>query len=177
MIIVFLGVVGNILVCFVIFGWFRKICMNYYLLSLVIVDLGVLIGFYLMFVVKYISLYCWELGRVVCLYVMLMEEIFFGVFVWLIIVIVVERYINIVGFWWYWFGKIFYLRIRLMIVGVWLLFFFVLFVLLYLIMNDKLICVFVWLIFVMYYMYLIFFIVVWYIFLLVVIVFMYVKIR
>lgn len=175
--IAFLGVVGNILVCLVILGRLRKTRMNYYLLSLAIADLGVLIGLYPMSVVKYISPHRWVLGRVVCSYVMPTEEIFFGASVWSITVIAVERYINIAGPRRYRFGQTSHLRTRLMIVGVWLLSFLVSSVPLYPIMNDKPICAPIWPTPVMSYTYLTSLIVVWYILPLAVIAFTYVKIR
>ena len=95
--IAFLGVLGNLLVCIVILRRLKKTSMNYYLLSLAIADLGVLVIIYPVAVCKYIEPFVWLLGETFCLYVIPTEEIFFGASIWSITAIAIERYRNIVG--------------------------------------------------------------------------------
>ena len=96
--IVFLGVVGNLLVCLVIISQAKmKTSMNYYLLSLAIADLGVLLIVYPMAVLKYLFPFRWLLGKQACYYLYPTVEVFFGTSVWSITAIAVERYRNIVG--------------------------------------------------------------------------------
>ena len=96
--IVFLGVVGNLLVCFVILSQAKmKTSMNYYLLSLAIADLGVLLIIYPMVLLKYLFPFHWLLGKHACYYLYPTVEIFFGASIWSITAIAIERYRNIVG--------------------------------------------------------------------------------
>ena len=96
--IVFLGVIGNLLVCFVILSQAKmKNSMNYYLLSLAIADLGVLLIIYPMAVLKYFSPFRWLLGKHGCHYLYPTVEMFFGASIWSITAIAIERYRNIVG--------------------------------------------------------------------------------
>ena len=96
--IVFLGVVGNLLVCFVILSQAKmKTSMNYYLLSLAIADLGVLLIIYPVVLLKYLLPFRWLLGKHACHYLYPTVEVFFGASVWSITAIAVERYRNIVG--------------------------------------------------------------------------------
>ena len=96
--IVFLGVIGNLLVCIVILGRAKmKTSMNYYFLSLAIADLGILLIMYPVAVMKYLSPFRWLLGRHACLYLIPTEEIFFGASTWSITAIAIERYRNVVG--------------------------------------------------------------------------------
>ena len=71
--------------------------MNYYLLSLAIADLGVLLLMYPVAVLKYLFPFRWLLGRDACLYMIPTEEIFFGASTWSITAIAIERYRNVVG--------------------------------------------------------------------------------
>ena len=96
--IVFLGVVGNFLVCFVILSQAKmKSSMNYYLLSLAIADLGVLLTIYPIVLLKCLSPFRWLLGKHACRYLYPTVEIFFGASIWSITAIAIERYRNIVG--------------------------------------------------------------------------------
>lgn len=96
--IVFLGVVGNLLVCFVILSQAKmKTSMNYYLLSLAIADLGVLLIIYPVVLLKYLSPFRWLLGKHACHYLYPTVEVFFGASIWSITAIAIERYRNIVG--------------------------------------------------------------------------------
>lgn len=96
--VVFLGVIGNLLVCTVILRRPRmKTTMNYYLLSLAVADLGVLILIYPVAVLKYLSPFRWVLGKPACLFMVPTQEIFFGSSIWSITAIAIERYQNIIG--------------------------------------------------------------------------------
>ena len=96
--IVFLGVVGNLLVCFVILSQAKmKTSMNYYLLSLAIADLGVLLTNYPVVLLKYLFPLRWLLGKHACHYLYPTVEVFFGASIWSITAIAIERYRNIVG--------------------------------------------------------------------------------
>ena len=96
--IVLLGVIGNVLVCIAILTRPKmKTSMNYYLLSLAIADLGVLLIIYPMVLLKYLYPFRWLLGEHACYYLYPTVEIFFGSSVWSITAIAMERYRNIVG--------------------------------------------------------------------------------
>ena len=96
--IVLLGVIGNVLVCIAILTRPKmKSSMNYYLLSLAIADLGVLLVIYPMVVMKYLFPFRWLLGKHACHYLYPTVEIFFGSSIWSITAIAIERYRNIVG--------------------------------------------------------------------------------
>ena len=96
--IVLLGVIGNALVCIAILTRPNmKTSMNYYLLSLAIADLGVLLIIYPMTVLRYLFPFHWLLGKHACYYLYPTVEIFFGGSVWSITAIAIERYRNIVG--------------------------------------------------------------------------------
>ena len=96
--IVLLGVIGNVLVCIAILRRPKmKTSMNYYLLSLAIADLGVLLIIYPMIVLRYLFPFRWLLGKHACYYLYPTVEISFGASVWSITAIAIERYRNIVG--------------------------------------------------------------------------------
>lgn len=95
--IVILGVIGNILVCIVILGNPKmKTSMNYYLLSLAIADLGVLLIIYPTAVLKYLN-HPWIFGEKACYYMYPTVEIFYGASIWSITAIAIDRYRNIAG--------------------------------------------------------------------------------
>ena len=96
--IVLLGVIGNFLVCIAILRRPKmKTSMNYYLLSLAIADLGVLLIIYPMVVLKYLCPFRWLLGKHACYFLYPTVEIFFGASIWSITAIAIERYRNILG--------------------------------------------------------------------------------
>ena len=96
--IAFLGVIGNFLVCIVILSQAKmKTSINYYLLSLAIADLGVLLLIYPISLLSYLFPFRWLLGRLVCFYLIPTVEIFFGASTWSIAAIAIERYRNVVG--------------------------------------------------------------------------------
>jgi len=74
-----------------------KSSTNYYLLSLAIADLGVLLVLFPMVALKYLFPFRWLLGKHACYYLYPTVEIFFGSSVWSITAIAIERYQNIVG--------------------------------------------------------------------------------
>lgn len=134
--IVFLGVVGNLLVCFVILSQAKmKTSMNYYLLSLAIADLGVLLIIYPVVLLKYLSPFRWLLGKHACHYLYPTVEVFFGASIWSITAIAVERYRNIVGAQRYQIQHRSRVRTFVIIGMVWLTSFFVSSVPLYPVMN------------------------------------------
>ena len=96
--IVLLGVIGNVLVCIAILTRPKmKSSMNYYLLSLALADLGVLLLIYPIVLLKYLFPFRWLLGKHACHYLYPTVEIFYGASVWSITAIAIERYRNIVG--------------------------------------------------------------------------------
>ena len=96
--IALLGVIGNVLVCIAILTRPKmKSSMNYYLLSLAIADLGVLLIIYPMALLKYLFPFRWLLGKHACYFLYPTVEIFFGASIWSITAIAIERYRNIVG--------------------------------------------------------------------------------
>ena len=178
--IAFVGVIGNLLVCLVILRRLRKTSMNYYLLSLAMADLGVLLMIYPVAVCKYLKPFKWLLGKGACLYMMPTNEIFFGASIWSITAIAIERYRNIVGAKRYQFWKRSGLKTAIGIFAVWLASFLVSSVPLYPVMtyepttpfcypnwSDKLFN----------YTYNIALVIVWYVLPLAVIIFTYVKIK
>ena len=180
----FLGVIGNLLVCIVICGRLRKTSMNYFLLSLAIADLGVLLMIYPVSVTKYVSPFSWLLGEQVCLYMVPTEEVFFGASIWSITAIAIERYRNIVGAKRYQVWKRSLLKTALAIIVVWLASFLVSSVPLYPLMvyNSTIhICLVQWPEtprgHAMYVSYTVTLIIVWYVLPLAVIAFTYVKIK
>lgn len=77
----------------------------------------------------------WFLGKFICLYVLFLCDVFFGVFVWLIILIVFDCYRVIVWGVFLKCGFIVFKFVCWMVVCVWLLFFLVIFLLLYFVME------------------------------------------
>ena len=156
--------------------------MNYYLLSLAIADLGVLVIIYPVAVCKYIEPFVWLLGETFCLYMIPTEEIFFGASIWSITVIAIERYRNIVGANRYQVWNISRARTAFGIFAVWLASFLVSCVPLYPIMimtyyQDSSICTADWSNQSYKYTYNVALVIVWYVLPLTVITFTYVKIR
>ena len=180
--IVFLGVIGNLLVCIAILRRFKmKTSMNYYLLSLAIADLGVLLIIYPLLVLKYLFPFRWLLGKQACYYLYPTVEIFFGASIWSITVIAIERYRNIVGSKRYQIGYMYRSQVRTwLVIGiVWLASFLVSCVPLYPVMTYEStygICYPNWP-YMVFLSYLIAVIVVWYALPLVVIAFTYMRIK
>lgn len=88
--IVFFGIFGNVLVVVVVKGLGKKkMVIDFYFLNLVIVDFGILLILFLLVVIKENVLMNWFFGEFVCFYLFLLFEIFYGIFVWFIVVIVI----------------------------------------------------------------------------------------
>lgn len=91
---VLFGVIGNILVIIILNRIkVKEICvMDFYMINLVIVDLGILLLVLLFIVMCERFFNDWLFGKIVCLYFFLVVEIFYGLFVWFIIVVGIECY-------------------------------------------------------------------------------------
>ena len=93
----FIGVVGNVIVCFVITSQPQMhTVINYFIRNLAIADLGILLLAFPLAVVKEQNPFYWPLGECTCRYVLPLSDIFFGVSVWSITLIAVDRYRAIV---------------------------------------------------------------------------------
>ena len=95
--IAFCGVVGNGLVCGLtaVKGAAKlrmDVAVRYYILSLAIADLGILLFNFPLAVVKEQVPFRWPLGSFICRYVYPTIEIFFGASVWSIAAIAITRY-------------------------------------------------------------------------------------
>ena len=87
------GVFGNILVCLVITRCFRiKTPTHFYILNLAVADLGILLVNFPFAVLREQSPTYWPLGEGVCLYFYPLSEVFYGVSIWSIAAIAIERY-------------------------------------------------------------------------------------
>lgn len=96
--IAFCGVIGNILVCLVITRCVRvKTPIHFYILNLAVADLGILLVNFPFAVLREQSPSYWPLGEGVCLYFYPLAEVFYGVSIWSIAAIAIERYRTIVG--------------------------------------------------------------------------------
>ena len=91
------GVVGNLLVTFVICRMGKKKKpTDFYLLNLAIADLGFLLLTFPLGVIKEKLPLNWPLGEFSCLYLYPIPEIFHGSSVWCITIIAIHRYLKIV---------------------------------------------------------------------------------
>ena len=87
------GVAGNVIVCLVItFQPQMHTVINYFIRNLAIADLGILLMSFPLAVIKEQVPYHWPLGECFCRYVVPLSDIFFGVSVWSITLIAVDRY-------------------------------------------------------------------------------------
>ena len=90
------GVLGNILICCVVAKSPKmKSSTYYYIISLAIADLGVLLVNFPLAVVKEYMPLRWPFGEFFCLYIYPTTDIFFGASIWSIAVIAINRYRNI----------------------------------------------------------------------------------
>ena len=88
--IAFFGIFGNVLVCITVSQ--RKSLRsttNFYLLSLAVADIGVLMINFPLAIFK--SYFIWPFGEAFCLYIYPMTDVFFGASIWSIAVIAIER--------------------------------------------------------------------------------------
>ena len=87
------GVIGNIFVCIVILKTAKLRSSTYYFIcSLAIADIGVLLVCLPFAVIKQELVTDWPFGEGFCLYIYPATEIFFGASIWSITVIAIERY-------------------------------------------------------------------------------------
>ena len=91
------GVVGNVIVCFVITSQPQMhTVINYFIRNLAIADLGILLLAFPLAVIKEQDPFYWPLGECTCRYVVPLSDIFFGVSVWSITLIAIDRHRAIV---------------------------------------------------------------------------------
>lgn len=99
--IAFFGIVGNILVCFVLSCRRSHVRMNTamknFVRNLAIADLGILVLNFPFAVAREQSPLQWLLGEFTCLYVYPLCEVFYGVSIWSITAVAIERYRIIKG--------------------------------------------------------------------------------
>lgn len=92
------GALGNILVCVVITRCIRiKTPIHFYILNLALADLGILFFNFPFAVLKEESPTYWPLGKGVCMYFYPLLDVFYGVSVWSITAIAMERYRTIIS--------------------------------------------------------------------------------
>lgn len=92
-----LGVAGNVIVCLVItFQPQMHTVINYFIRNLAIADLGILLVSFPLAVIKEQDPSHWPLGEFICRYVVPLGDIFYGVSVWSITFIAIDRYRAIV---------------------------------------------------------------------------------
>lgn len=90
------GVLGNILICCVVAkSTSMRSSTYYYIVSLAVADLGVLLINFPLALVKELMLFKWPFGEFFCLYIYPITDIFFGASIWSIAVIAINRYLNI----------------------------------------------------------------------------------
>ena len=88
--IAFFGIFGNVLVCITVSQ--RKSLRsttNFYLLSLAVADIGVLMINFPLAIFK--SYFIWPFGEAFCLYIYPMTDVFFGASIWSIAVIAIGK--------------------------------------------------------------------------------------
>lgn len=131
-----LGIVGNVVVCLVItFQPQMQTVINFYIRNLAIADLGILLFSFPLTVIKEQDPYHWPLGEYFCRFLYPVNDIFYGVSVWSITLIAIDRYRAIVG------GRIpkrnslNFRSARWMILGVWIMSFLVISLPLYFVMT------------------------------------------
>ena len=87
------GVIGNILVCIVVLKTAKLRSSTYYFIcSLAVADIGVLLVCFPLAVIKQELLGDWPFGETFCLYIYPLTESVFGASIWSITVIAIERY-------------------------------------------------------------------------------------
>ena len=92
------GVIGNILVCIVVLKTAKLRSSTYYFIcSLAVADIGVLLVCFPLAVIKQELLGDWPFGEIFCLYFYPATETVFGASIWSITVIAIERYRIIVA--------------------------------------------------------------------------------
>lgn len=132
----FIGVVGNVIVCFVITSQPQMhTVINYFIRNLAIADLGILLLAFPLAVIKEQNPFYWHLGECTCRYILPLSDIFFGVSVWSITLIAVDRYRAIVRGTLPKRGLAVFKSARWMVACVWMLSFLIISLPLYLVMD------------------------------------------
>jgi len=91
------GVVGNVLVAFVISGQGkRKSTTDLFLLNLAVADLGILLLSFPLITIREKAPLNWPLGEFFCLYLYPVPDVFHGASVWCIAMVAVLRYYEVV---------------------------------------------------------------------------------
>ena len=130
------GVAGNAMVCLVItFQPQMHTTINYFIRNLAIADLGILIfSFPLAVIMEQVPSH-WPLGEFFCRYIFPLSDIFFGVSVWSIALIAVDRHRAIVRGALPKRGSTVFKSARRMVAGVWMISFLIISLPLYFVMN------------------------------------------
>ena len=124
-IIGFMGVAGNVVVCATIIRRPQVLlAMRQYLLSLAFADLGVLLLILPIGVLRVQFPFEWVLGKALCLHIVPFSQLFFSASIWSITTIAVERYANIAWKMMQIGGRRSLKRSRLIIVAIWVMSFF-----------------------------------------------------
>ncbi|XP_068724260.1 neuropeptide Y receptor type 2-like [Montipora capricornis] len=132
----FVGVAGNIIVCFVISSQVHmRTITNYFIRNLAVADIGVLLLAFPSAVINEQAPDHWPLGRFTCLYVLPLCDVFPGVSVWSITLIAFDRYRAIVRGALPKRGSTVFKSARWIVACVWLLSFLVISLPLYLVME------------------------------------------
>ena len=96
--IAIIGVIGNVLVCFIMTKRPHiNAALTNYIRNLAIADLGILLFNFPFAVIREQTPFRWPLGKFVCLYLYPLCEVFYGVSIWSIAAIAVERYRTTTG--------------------------------------------------------------------------------
>ncbi|EDO44047.1 predicted protein [Nematostella vectensis] len=90
------GVVGNTLVCIVLQKIRKKSSMDCLILVLALADLGILIVEVPIILIRIQLDEIWPLGEATCKLVYPIQDVFFGISIWVIVTIALERYQKIV---------------------------------------------------------------------------------
>ena len=131
-----IGVAGNVLVCLVItFQPQMHTVINYFIRNLAVADLGILLMSFPFAVVKEQDPYHWPLGQYICRYVFPLADIFYGVSIWSITLIAIDRYKAIVRAVPPKRGSAVFKSARWMVAGVWMLSFVIISLPLYFVMD------------------------------------------
>ncbi|XP_022789230.1 neuropeptide Y receptor type 2-like [Stylophora pistillata] len=131
-----LGIAGNTIVCLVItFQPQMQTVINFYIRNLAIADLVILLFSFPLTIIKEQDPHHWPLGEFFCRFLYPLNDVFFGVSVWSITLVAIDRYRAIVG------GRVpkrnsyNFSSARWMILGVWIISFLIISLPLYFVMR------------------------------------------
>ena len=131
-----LGVAGNVIVCIVItFQPQMHTVINYFIRNLAIADLGILLVSFPLAVIKEQDPFRWPLGECICRYAVPLGDIFYGVSVWSITMIAIDRYRAIVCEFLPKRNTAAFKSARWMVAGVWMISFLIISLPLYFVMQ------------------------------------------